>query len=37
MSVNLRLDDMVVEAYGMDPSTPLYTTTIPLAMTPDGF
>ncbi len=37
MSVNLRHDDMIVEAYGMDPAAPLYTTTIPLEMTPEGF
>lgn len=37
MAVVLHHDRMQVDAYGLDASTPLYSTSVPLAMTADGF
>lgn len=37
MAVVLHADRMVVEAYGLDAGTPLYTATVPLTMTADGY
>lgn len=37
MAVVLHADHMLVEAYGLDAVTPLYTTAVPLTMTASGF